>query len=268
MATPASARGSWELGAGSWELRYRDHGKTLTATFKGTKCETDRELRRLLSLVDANQHPNDPDRLTVGEWLDRWLQQVKGETAPRTHLRYSQFVRLQLAPKIGDIALARLGVSDVQGLYSALAETSLSAQSRKAAALVLTNALNRAVEQRLIANSPAQPLKRRLPRVERPEMRFLDQDQSQHLLAPSRSSALYPAILIALATGARRNEVLALKWSRIDLDRGTILIAESLEQIGNSIRSKPPENDKPRTGRRFYVDAEQAQRRVERAYSE
>jgi integrase len=232
---------------GSFELRYRDHGNTRTATFRGTKREADRELRRLLSLVDANQHPTDPDRLNVGEWLTRWLGQVKGEAAPRTHLRYSQFVNLHITPRIGDISLARLSVADVQGFYSALTETKLSAQSRKHAALVLTNALNRAVEQRLIASNPAQPLKRRLPRVERPDMLILDQPQSQALLANARGSSLYPAIFTGLATGARRNEILALKWSRFDLDRGVVLIAESLEQIGKSIRFKPPKNGKPRT---------------------
>jgi hypothetical protein len=78
-----------------------------------------------------------------------------------------------------------LNVSDLQNLHSALAETNLSSQSRKAAA-ALTNALNRAVEQRLIAKSPAQPLKRRLPRVERLEMRFLDQEQSRRWHAQAR----------------------------------------------------------------------------------
>ncbi|HTW54242.1 MAG TPA: site-specific integrase [Stellaceae bacterium] len=234
---------------GSFELRYRDHGKTRTATFRGTKREADRELRRLLSLVDNNQHPSDPDRLTVSGWLSRWLGQVKGEAAPRTHLRYSEFVRLHITPQIGDVPLARLSVADVQGLYSGLAEkTKLSAQSRKHAALVLTNALNRAVEQRLIASNPAQPLKRRLPRVERSDMRFLDQGQSQRLLEFARPTSLYPAVLTGLATGARRGEILALKWSRFDLEgRGTVLIAESLEQMGSSIRTKPPKNGKPRT---------------------
>ncbi|HXP02545.1 MAG TPA: hypothetical protein VN808_00380, partial [Stellaceae bacterium] len=58
---------------GSFELRYRHNGKTQTSTFRGTKREAERELRRLLLLVDENRHPNDPDRLTVAQWLERWL---------------------------------------------------------------------------------------------------------------------------------------------------------------------------------------------------
>jgi integrase len=234
---------------GSFELRYRDHGKTRTMTFRGTKREADRELRRLLSLVDANRHPSDPDRLTVAAWLTRWLGQVKGEAAPQTHLRYSEIIRTHITPRIGDLLLGRLHTADVQGLYSDLAQTKLSAQSRKNIALVLTNALNRAVEQRLIATSPTTPLKRRLPRVERPDMKVLDPQQSQQLLAYVRANAggIYPAVLIGLATGARRNEILALKWSRLDFDRATVLIAESLEQIGVSIRFKPPKTGKPRS---------------------
>jgi integrase len=236
-----------ERSPGSFELRYHDHGKVRTATFHGSKREAERELRRLLSLVDTNQHPNDPDKLSLAQWLDRWLAQVKGEVAPRTHLRYGQLMRLHVMPRIGSLPLARLTVADIQGLYSGLAGTDLAPQTRKHVALVLTNALNRAVEQRIISNSPVQPLRRRMPRVERAEMRFLDSAQSQQLLSTARGESLYPAILLGLATGARRNEILALKWSRVDLDRGTILIADSLEQIGASIRTKPPKSGKPRT---------------------
>jgi integrase len=232
---------------GSFELRYRHDGKTRTATFRGSKREAERELRRLLLLVDENRHPNDPDRLTVAQWLERWLGQVRGEVAPRTHERYASICRVHLIPAIGEVLLARLSITDVQSLYSALATPRLSSQSRKHIALVLTNALNRAVEQRLIATSPAQPLKRRLPRVERPEMRFLDQMQSQQLLALARGNNLFPPILIALATGARRNEILAIKWSRIDLDKGSLVIADSLEQIGASIRVKPPKTGNSRS---------------------
>jgi len=232
---------------GTFELRYRHNGKTKTATFRGTKREAERELRRLLLLVDENRHPNDPDRLTVAQWLERWLGQVRGETAPQTHLRYESICRVHIAPALGEFLLTRLGVSDVQSFYSALAGTDLSARSRKNIALVLTNALNRAVEQRLIATSPAQSLKKRLPRVEQTEMRVLDQAQSRQLLAFARSDILYPAILIALATGARRGEILALSWARVDFDRSSILISESAEQIGSSIRMKPPKSGTFRT---------------------
>jgi integrase len=232
---------------GSYELRYRHNGKTRTSTFRGTKREAERELRRLLLLVDENRHPNDPDRLTVARWLERWLGQVRGETAPGTHVRYESICRVHIAPALGELLLTRLGVSDIQSFYSALAGTDLLARSRKNIQLVLTNTLNRAVEQRLIATSPAQPLKKRMPRVEQTEMRVLDQAQSQQLLTFARGDILYPAILVALATGARRGEILALTWSRIDFSRSSILITESVEQIGDSIRMKPPKSGTFRT---------------------
>jgi integrase len=233
---------------GSFELRYRVGAKTVTTTFRGGKRDAERELRRLLRLVDENQHPNDPDRLTLAQWLERWLGQVRGETAPQTHLRYESVCRVHIVPALGEFLLTRVGVSDVQSFYSALASgTDLSARSRKNISKVLTNALNRAVEQRLIATSPAQALKKRLPRVEQAEMRVLDQAQSQQLLAFARSDILYPAIFIALATGARRGEILALTWSRVDFDRSSIRISESVEQIASSIRMKPPKSGTFRT---------------------
>jgi integrase len=243
-----------ERSPGAFELRYSlgtdpatGKRKIATATFRGSKKDADKELRRLLYQVDQNQHPKDPDRLTTGQWLQRWLEQTRGEVAPQTHRRYETAVRNHLVPTLGHVLLVRLSPVDVQGLYSCLAQGTLAPRSRRHVALILTNALNRAVEQRLIATSPAQPLRRRLPRVERREMAVLDQSQSQQLLVAARPTALYPAIMLALATGMRRNEALALRWTNVDFDRGSILVAESLEEIGKTIRVKPPKNDKART---------------------
>jgi integrase len=183
----------------------------------------------------------------LGQWLERWLEQTRGEVAPQSHRRYETAVRNHLVPALGHVVLIRLSPVDIQGLYSSLAQGTLAPRSRKHVALILTNALNRAVEQRLIAGSPAQPLRRRLPRVERREMAVLDQEQSQQLLVAARSTALYPAIMLALSTGMRRSEALALRWANVDFDRGSILVAESLEEIGKTIRVKPPKNGKPRT---------------------
>ena len=59
---------------------------------------------------------------------------------------------------------------------------------------------------------------------------------------------LLAACLIALATGARRGEVLALRWRNADLDRGTVRIVESLEQTKSGLRFKSPKTDRTRAG--------------------
>jgi integrase len=71
--------------------------------------------------------------------------------------------------------------------------------------------------------------KKRLPKVERREMAVLTADQSAVLLASLRHSHIYWPVLLALATGVRRGEVLALRWRSVDLDHGVIRVVESLE---------------------------------------
>jgi len=128
---------------GSWELRYRVNGKTVTSTFRGGKRDADRELRRLLSLVDSNLHPNDPDRLTASAWLARWLDMIKTEIEPRSYERYEAICRLRVGPILGHMLLAELRPADVQTYYASLAASGLAPRTRKQSALVLVNALNR-----------------------------------------------------------------------------------------------------------------------------
>jgi hypothetical protein len=101
---------------GSFELRYRVDGRTKTETFRGTKRDAQRRLRELLTLADHNMHPNDPDRLTTTQWLCRWLDQVRPEIANYTFRGYESAVRVHIAPRLGDILLARLSPADLPGL--------------------------------------------------------------------------------------------------------------------------------------------------------
>jgi len=105
--------------------------------------------------------------------------------------------------------------------------------------------LARAVEQQALARNPADALKK-LPKVERRQMETLTPGQSQALLKAIEHSRVYWPTLLALATGARRGEILALRWKNVDLDRGIVRIVESLEQTKAGLRFKAPKTEKTR----------------------
>src|SRR5262249_28109808 len=111
---------------------------------------------------------------------------------------------------------------------------------------ILKAALARAVEQQVIARNPADVFKKRLPKVERRQMTTLSAEQAASLLSAIKHARVYWPTLLALATGARRGEVLALRWRNGDLDRRTASVVESLEQTEAGLRFKAPKTERVR----------------------
>src|SRR6516165_4152485 len=123
----------------------------------------------------------------------------------------------------------------------------LSPRTRRHIHRILRSALARAVEQQLLARNPADIFKKRLPKVELRPMTTLNAEQAQHLLVAIGHTRVYWPVLLALATGMRRGEILALRWRNVDLEHGALRVVESLEQTKLGLRFKAPKNNKPRT---------------------
>jgi integrase len=250
-----------ERSHGSFEIRYSlgtdpatGQRKIATTTIRGTKKDAERELRRLLHSLDTGEHV-DPTRMTMRQWLVTWLATVKQEVAPRSHDRYLSIVNHHLLPAFGNLPVAKLAPAHIRKLYNDLAETGradgksgpLAPRSRRQIHRVLSAVLARAVSDQVIARNPADVFKRQLPKAERKEMLTLDAEQSSALLDTLYGGELYWPVVLALATGMRRGEALALRWRSVDLDRGAIRIVESLEQTGRGLRFKSPKNGRGRT---------------------
>jgi integrase len=247
--------------AGSWELRVSlgadprtGKRRITTQTVKGSRRDAERALRQLLAAADAGETA-DPGRITTGQWLTKWLATVRlDEVSPRTAERYAELVTQFLIPALGALPLRKLAAVHIQDMLTDLASSGrrdgrpggLSPQTRRHIYRVLTGALNRAIEEQLLSRNPAAALRRRMPKVERPEMATLTAEQARQLLAALRHLRVYWPVLIALATGARRNEVLALRWKVIDLDRGVATITQSIEETRSGLRFKTPKSGRSR----------------------
>jgi len=259
-----------ERSPGSYELRYfvgtdpaTGRRKYATATVRGSQKAAEKELRRLLRTLDTGDHV-DPNRITVREWLTAWLATVREEVSPKTHERYSDIVTHFLASALGNLPLMKLAPVHIQDAYGKWVTGGrrdgkpggLSPRTRRHIHRILSSALSRAVEHQLIARNPCEVFRRRLPKVDRKEMATLDLEQAQRLLDAVRHSHIYWPVLIALTTGMRRGEVLALRWRNADLDRGVVRVVESLEQTKAGIRFKAPKTDRARaiTLPRFAID--------------
>src|SRR5262249_17262303 len=236
---------------GSYRIRYslgRDpvSGKRRfgTATVRGTRREAEKELIRLLRSVDTGEHV-DPNRISVGEWLEAWLRGL--DISPKAKERYGEVVPCYLIPALGQMQLSKLVPIQIQQAYSGLRRKdggALSPHTRRYIHVILKSALGRAVEQQLLARNPAEM--QRMPRVERKERVTLTVDQSVRLLKSISHMHIYWPVLLALTTGMRRGEILALRWRNVDLAKGTLRVVQSLEQTKDAIRFKDCKTGKNR----------------------
>jgi integrase len=104
---------------------------------------------------------------------------------------------------------------------------------------------------KLLSENPCKHIE--LPAWDRKEAKYLTEEQTLALLAAARKDKWYVAFLIAIETGARPNEYLALRWSDLDFDGCSLAIRRSLYWPPGLGRKKPGDGafefTKPKTQR-------------------
>src|SRR5262249_5165299 len=141
------------------------------------------------------------------------------ELSPKTTERYRQLVEQQIVPHLGAIALQKLRPAQVQQWHSAILKAGgekgrpLSATTVGHAHRVLHRALQRAVESETLSRNVASAV--RPPKIEGREIDILTAEQINDVIVTLEGHALHPIVVLALATGMRRGELLALRWGDV-----------------------------------------------------
>jgi len=149
----------------------------------------------------------------LGEYLNAWLAHVGGRVRQRTWEGYESLIRLYARPAIGNVTLGELHPLQLQQLYSSLLAKipPLSGGTVLNLHLVLAQALSQAVRWGYLASSPAAGVQP--PRPRRPEVAIVDEALVQRLLASVVGTHFEIPVSMAIATGMRRGEILALRWA-------------------------------------------------------
>jgi integrase len=165
---------------------------------------------------------------TTGEYLTRWLSDsVRGTVQGSTYRSYGRVVDGHLVPGVGRVKLAKLRPVHIRRLYRSMLDAGKATRTVQYAHTLLKRALAQAVMDGLIPRNAAEAV--RPPKLKRDEIQPLNADQVRALLdaADERSCALYT---VAVRTGMRPGEILALRWSDVDLEAGTVQINRALSE--------------------------------------
>jgi integrase len=194
----------------------------------------------------------EPDKTTLAEFLDRWLEHTKANVAPRTHERYAEIAKKNIAPLLGNAILAKLKPAQISEAYrKALSEGrrdgkgGLSARTVLHMHRMLKLALKQTVQWELLHRNPADAVQP--PKVEKRRMTTYDMAQTAALLEYLKGQRIYVPALLAVLCGLRRGEIAALHWRNVDLENGSLAVVESVEQMNGSVRLKETKSGRVRT---------------------
>ena len=244
-------------GKNSWRLKYDIGADPQTGqrrvrykTVRGTKKQAEGELSKILAEIADGQY-TDPSKLTVRQWLEKWLAEFAPDfLSPKSLERYTVIVENHLIPAFGATMLDKLHAVDIRAGYKKMRRVDggeLSDLTIQYHHRVLHRALRDAHDAGLIRSNPASVNIAKPKKAERKEVETLTEEEVGKVLAAARDTRLYTPILVAATTGLRRGEVLGLRWCDVDLTAGRIAVKRSLEQTNAMTRLKPP---KTNAGRR------------------
>ena len=242
-----------DRGRGTWGLTIslgRDQtGRRIRRyfTFKGTKRDAQRELRRLLAELEGGPTPP-AERIRLRNWLPRWIDEhgtVQG-WRQSTFDRYRGVVNKHLIPHLGDVYLDELSTRDVQRLQIALLNEGMNPKGVQFVRTVLSGAMNYAITMGYVRYNPVRDVKP--PPIPRREIIPPSADTVYDMLklAEEEEHPLFPAIFTQVCTGVRRGELLACTWDDVDLGKGEFRVERSVGRRSTGLVVNLPKSERGR----------------------
>ncbi len=212
---------------GRWCAKYRDVGGKTRYVYGRTKKEAGERLgQALLTTQEKTEQVYKGESLSVGEYLDLWLESISGTISPRTYERHESIARVHLKSGLGATNLADLSPLDIQRLYRRKLEEGLAPGSVRRIHITLHKALQDGVRWQMLernAASAAPP-----PKGTAEEVEALTPKEAKRLLDAARGNRLEALYVLAVTTGMRQGEILALRWDDLDLQDGALRVQRTL----------------------------------------
>jgi integrase len=218
-------------GDGRWEARVSLPDGTRKSLYGETRLEVAKKLKEThYDLERGILAPRD-ERQTFGRYLDGWLITKKPAIEPSYWLRCEQYVRLHIKPTLGRVTLVKLTPQQLQVLYAYKLEDGVASNTVRHLHATIHVALEDALRLGLVARNVADLVQP--PKAPHLEMKTYTPEQANQLLEAARGDFLEALYVLMLTTACRIGELLGLRWSALDLDRGEMHIALALKQVGS-----------------------------------
>lgn len=230
---------------GRWEGRivvgHKQNGEPI---FRYVLAKTQKELldklhRDLEAFQDVEL--TEDSRMTLGEWLDRWMEDYGAATLrPNTLRSYEQFIRCYIKPYLGDKIVSRVTRMDIQKLYRTLKHEGrvrehpehgheLSDTMVLRIHAMLHRCLKNAEAAHVIARNPTDGAV--VPKASYKPKQILTKEQMDTFLAAvDRNEIWRDFFYTELTTGLRRGEICGLQWTDFDEADGTLKVRRSIHE--------------------------------------
>lgn len=249
---------------GRWEGRFtagfsNDTGKPISKSVMGISYEdVSEKLKKAIS--ESNRERGIyPERMTVADWMTVWFETYsKPAVRESTADSYNSQMRNHIFPNIGEISLKNLTSLDIQKMYNEIkvsgrvkrsentTELGLSGHTVRNIHALLKQCLEQAVRERRIPYNPIDACK--LPPKEQAEMKVIPPEKIGEYLKVAETRGVLAMLFLALSSGLRRGELLALLWSDLNVNNSTISVTKQVaSRRGNLVVSTPKTPNSIRT---------------------
>ena len=232
MPSPITRRVSKSTGRVSWIVQVRigtkSNGKPrwLTKTF-----EKQKDAKAYLAKVIKDRDEGlvvQPSKMRLNEFLDKWLESaVEPRVRANTYRSYKWQLKKYVRDQLGSHRLCDISPLQIQKLYSKLNRQGLSSRVVRYTHTILNNAFGQAVKWRMLASNPCSGAE--LPRSRQKEAQVLTIEEVAEFVKVLPGTRHEVLLLVALTTGMRPSEYLALQWKDVDFDGARVQVRRSLD---------------------------------------
>ena len=227
-------------GHGEGSIYRRKDGRYAAAiTLENRKRKTfyGKTRREVQDKLNAALHEQKRGMLATGPqqllktYLENWLEQAYKPTVKlNTYVQYRSVIRHHLVPAFGNIPVQKLTPEKIRAFYRQKIDEGSKPRTVGLIHAALHRALEDAVKQGLVARNVAKLVSP--PRIDRYDAHTLTVEQAEKLLDAARGSRLDALLILALTTGMRRGELLALRWDDIDFKQGLVSVHRTMTRVG------------------------------------